>query len=132
MGNDALPANAYSFMQTMARLVIEGSASASRSITYKRQTAETYSATAQTNTPTYSDTSLTALRHVASQEMLRGEQGAEPQTGLVVYQVEKRRLTNEPSSSDRVVDGSDTFEVLDHATDTAGLYWMIRCRKVAA
>lgn len=129
MAGEVIPSGVYTWMQGIARTILEGQSTGSRSLTYRRRTSATYDPTTQVNTPAVSDTSVTGTRHErASQEV--GDASA--QSGEVGYQIEKRRLAFEPKSTDRIVDGSDIFEVLDYAEDPLSLYWVFRCRKVSA
>lgn len=131
MAGEAIPSGTYTWMQGITRTILEGQSTGSRSLTYKRQTAESYDATTQTNTPTWSDTSVTGTRHDrASTPVGTEDEGA--QAGDVGYQVDKARLAFDPKTSDRIVDGSDTYEVLDYHEDPLALYWVFHCRKVAA
>ncbi len=135
MAGEAIPSTVYSWMQDIARTIIEGQSTASRSLTYKRQTAETFDPTTQVNSPTYSDTTVTGTRHerfATAFGLGAGSMGGEIALGELGFQIEKRRLAFEPKSSDRIVDGTETYEVTDYGEDPASIYWFIRCRKVKA
>lgn len=131
MAGEAIPSGVYTWMQAITRTILEGQSTGTRSLTYKRQTSFSYDPTARTNTPAYSDTSVEGTR-ISRYTKLIEDAGAELQSGEVAYQIDKARLAFEPKSTDRIVDGSETFEVFDIGTDHEALYWIFRCRKVAA
>ncbi|MEK9722316.1 MAG: hypothetical protein VW405_02370 [Rhodospirillaceae bacterium] len=132
MANEFLAANNYTAMQTMARRLIEGlDTSVSVSITYRQQTAETYTPATGTSAPTVTNTAVTALRLVKHSD----DAAQAGEAGRVTWLIEKRRLdtasVTEPSTADRIVDAdSQVYEVTSWSLDAGRLYWIIHSDRV--
>ena len=119
----------YSWMQTMARRVMEGCSTLSVSLTYTRQTARTVAPTTGITTATTSATTVTGLRlDYGSRGKVRNN--ATVEDGPVTFLVEKRRLAFTPSRRDRITENSLIYEVVDFATDAGQLAWVLNCKRV--
>lgn len=134
MANEALTADELTSFKTAVGYAIEGWDAGSRTVTYHTIPTSTFNVTAGTTTETGSGSgSIKALRfefatkHGASQE----------EAGRVGYLVTKAALAalsptvTEPRRQDRIVDGSDTYEVLDYLDDPLQSFWYLSCGKAA-
>lgn len=81
-------------------------------------------------TPTVTEYAIQAVRS----EVVAGEalaSGGKYQMGDVRYLVARNTLTATPTREDRIVEGTDTYEIVDWRSDPIGLTWRIIARKVA-
>lgn len=79
-------------------------------VTYRRCTGSTFDPEAGTDTPTYSDTSVTLVRQELANRLIAAGAG-EFQYGDVVLYVLATDLAAEPKRTDKVTMNSETYEV---------------------
>jgi hypothetical protein len=82
-----------------------------------------------TSTTTYTDTNLRALRRTLSAREVQAGAGLF-QVGDLHLRIAKTDLPITPLREDRIVVGSDTYEVVFWDTGTLGLTWLVVARRV--
>jgi len=131
MANEVLPADELAQFKTDLGYVVEGLGDPSRSCTYRQVTVATVTVTSGAIAETAASGTVLMTRHQLSAK--QGQEGQE--AGSVTYLVTQAALAaigvTEPNRRDRIVDGSDTYEVVDYEPDPLGAAWWLKCSKVA-
>lgn len=135
MANEILSANGLAAIKTQLGRALKGWGAASPTITYVRQTSETYDPTASNaNTPTTDPQSL----QVFSPETSRKPDGETAQAGMrewlcTVADFEAAYSSGvRPSTSDQITHDGVTYEVTSHGEDPIGGVLSIRTKRVGS
>ena len=107
-----------------------GDTQISAAITYRRFTGNAFTPATGANTPSYTDTSLRAIRNAIPAREVAASEGLYKMKDLR-FIIARAELSGEPTKDDRIVDGSDTYDLVDWDSDPVGVLWRIVARKVA-
>ena len=101
----------------------------SRSITYRDFQSKTRTLSTGAYTSTYTDSAIRVVRTELSAREVRAGQGLFQQ-GDLRYLLAQSDLSVTPHREDRIVDGSDTYEVLHWAAAPITATWNVFARRV--
>ena len=99
------------------------------SITYRSFTSRTFTPSTGAWTPTYTDTTIGAIRNELSLQEIAASDGLY-QMGDLQFIIERATLAT-PSKEDRIVDGTEVFDLIKWESDPLNALWRIVARKVA-
>lgn len=98
-------------------------------VTYRALTGRTFTPSTGAWTPTYTETVLGVIRNELSMQEIAASEGLY-QMGDLQF-ILQRALVPTPSKEDRIVDGTEVFDLVRWESDPLSALWRIIARKVA-
>ena len=98
-------------------------------ITYQAYAGVTHTVTTGAYTSTPTSSSIRAIRNVLESREVRASNGLY-QLGDIRFMIARTDFTGTPTREDRIVQGSDTYELIDWETDPLSALWNIVARGV--
>lgn len=108
---------------------VTGDPSLGISVTYRHLTGRSFTPSTGAMTPTYTDTTLSAIRNVISAQQVAVSNGLY-QMGDIRYLIERADLASDPGKEDQIVEGGVTYGIVSVDSDPVSAFWRVVARRL--